>query len=424
MKRLIYLAWKNLFDGPSLAPRIRSSLLAVALGLVPFVVVLHVSDGMIEAITRRFLETTTYHFQAFAYAPDLSMEEGVERLAAEGFLAVPEIQGMGLLVNGVRREGVTIRAVPSWWWEKDEGLRSSLSIEKGRFDLSSPRHMVVGVEVARTLGISVGDKVKLLVLRSFGGGTILPRIATFEVTGVTSTGYQDVDKLWVYVPFEWGDRVFDRRSSRAFLGIKVEDPFHDMEALRSRIAACLGAGWVVLSWKDLGRAQFLSFSTSRALLLAIMGLLVLIAALSISSSLVMLVLERAEEIAMLKSIGVPPRLVSRAYLWTGMLVGMAGSLAGMACGLLISLYINELFAFLEHLVNLWLRLAAGLRGGSYEPVRILSSDFYVERIPVHPSPFVLWLIFVGASLIAFLASWGPARYVLRISPVEVLRREG
>ena len=111
----------------------------------------------------------------------------------------------------------------------------------------------------------------------------------------------------------------------------MDVPFHDMEALRSSIAACLGAGWVVLSWKDLGRAQFLSFSTSRALLLAIMGLLVLIAALSISSSLVMLVLERAEEIAMLKSIGVPPRLVSRAYLWTGMLVGMAGSLAGRAC---------------------------------------------------------------------------------------------
>jgi lipoprotein-releasing system permease protein len=444
------LAFRYLFGERATADRrpwrrIRGGIIGVGLSLVPLVVVLQVADGMIAGITSRFIEAGSYHVQLISRAdPDTEEVADTARRIAEVpgvTLATPEQQGLGLAAFGSRRTGVTIRAMEPDIWERDEGLRQYLEFSAGSWDLPDNDSILLGEVVAETLGVGVGETVRIVTARPLSGGRFLPRSASFTVRGVFSSGYQDLDRLWVVIPFARGRTLLPADVSRQIIGVKVPDPLllpNPLYASRDPAARAAaertveelrdigGTDWRVATWFQLERSKYMSFKTTKDLLVFIMVLIVLVAAVNISSALVMLVLEKQEEIAILKSMGASPRGIRRLFLVAGFVLGAAGTAAGIAVGLLLAVNINEVLYAIEWLVNAialagtWIaRPFADLARPSIE---LLSGDYYLESIPIRIRAQDVLLIAGLTILLSTAAAYFPARRAARLRPLEILQK--
>jgi len=431
MRLTLYLALKYLSPfRPSSLRRIKGAVLAVALSLIPLILVLEVSDGMIQGITSRILEVGTYHLQVSGYAPmdkegfgswvkKIEEVPGVESVALE-------YQGVCMVYSPEGRAGATVRAISSSLWKEDPRFKKFIQVKEGEFDLSPSDAVVLGSELASRLKVTVGDTVKLLTPYSLGGDSILSRISTFTVRGIASAGYQELDKLWIYIPVE-RHSILSPGASRSLLGIKVQDPFGDLSPLVASIYPLLPQGYHLYTWSELESARYLSFKTTRYLLIFIMMLILSVASVNISSTLIMLQIEKKDEIAVMKSYGFSPQQVVWLFLGLGVSIGLLGTVLGVGIGLALSVSINEIVGILEYLINNSLELAHFLlfrpqTTVSVPVVRILNPEFYLEKIPV-----VLKLSEVlGASLFAILvsilSSYFPARAAGALKPLEVLSR--
>jgi lipoprotein-releasing system permease protein len=409
--------------------------IGVALSIVPLVVVLVVSDGMIEGITARYIEVGTYHLQAqpLVVVKDRELETKAALLRESPGIkaAFPEYQGYGVAIAGSRTAGVAVRAVDNSFLT-DPGTAAYLHVNSGEARLDSTNQILLGEALARSLSVKVGDTVSIVTSRpvafgAAGGGrapTFAPKVSVFNVRGIVSAGYRELDALWAFVSLRSGYKIFSSGSSRALIGIKVERPYGDLEPARNAVASALSEDWTVVTWPEAERNVYKSFSTTKALLLLVMALAVAVAAINVSSALVMLVLERRRDIAILKSSGASPGFISRVFLFVGLGVGACGTLIGVGIGSFVSWRINDLIAVIEGIVNATSRIWASLSGTAAPraAIRLLDPAYYLERIPVNISPGALALVAAASLLLCFLASLVPARSASRLPPLEIFRK--
>jgi lipoprotein-releasing system permease protein len=414
--------------------RLVGAVLAVGLSLVPLMVGMELANGMIEGITQRFIELGTYHLQLHIYddLPDSRIAEMIHeiRQGSGVRLAVQERQGLGILHSSKERVGVQIRSVPVNLHEWDEGLRRYLEFSQGRFDLRSSDSILLGGVIAEKLGVGVGDEVKLLTVKRLRSGKFIPRVSRFRIRGIFSTGYQDLDKLWVYVPLPVGLRILPLESARQFIGIKVKDPFGGLEGYVRSIRETLPediALFRIDTWFEVEQNQYQSYRTTKALLVFIMFLIVLVACVNVSSTLVMMVIERTHEIGILKSLGASPSLIELSYILTGFFTGIVGSALGIAVGLGLSVNINEIIRATERLLT-GLRSVVAWMASPFlilrfeRPVTLLDPAFYLETIPIRIELFETVAVAALTTLLATLAAYLPARRAGAVRPLEVLRR--
>lgn len=412
----------------------------VALSVVPLTVVLFVADGMIEGITSRYLETSTYHLQA---SPFYSMTQ-TELVAASARIAkvpgvdgvFPEMQGAAVMLAAAAEEGqvqaqptgATVRAVDPALFS-DPGFLRYIEIKEGELGFRRNNDVILGSALAARLHTGVGQLVSMVTVREGEGPSFSPRLTTLRVRGIVSTGYQDLDELWALVPLPQGDRILEPGTRRVFIGIKTRQAFSGMEELRAAIASATatddpyGMPWSVRDWREIEASLWKSFSTTKALLVLIMALAVAVAAVNVGASLLMMALERKKDIAILKSCGSPDRQVEAIFVYSGAFVGIAGTGLGLALGSLLSVFINEIIAGLEWVSNAFIAALSWIGGGPH-PVRLrlLDPSYYLERIPVDISPVDLSLIALGSILLCVLASLYPARKASRLPPMEVFRK--
>ncbi|HUX12290.1 MAG TPA: ABC transporter permease [Spirochaetia bacterium] len=424
--------------------RVRGAIAGIAVSLVPLVVVLEVADGMIQGITSRFIEVGTYHIEAISAADSTPAQ--MESLAAEisrvpGVTeAVPERQGLGLIASTAGRTGTTIRAIDPQLFADDSAFRRYVHVSAGVFDLSTENSIVVGTEIARKLGLSPGDTVRLITVRSFGGSAFLPKISTFTVRGIFSTGYQELDKLWVFIPFARGARILPAETSRSIIGIKVSDPFaianplfsvgtHGARSVVGIVRAIqeqLSPDWRLYSWYELEKSQYMSFVTTKNLLVFIMILIVAVASVNISSSMVMLVMEKQDEIAILKALGASPRGIRTIFLLAGFAAGALGTFAGIAIGLFFAVNINEVISGLQWALNAGIAIGQHLMSPfgrvSTSRVDIFNPEFYLQTIPIRIRVSEVFLASFLSILLSTAASYFPARRAGNIRPLSIMRK--
>lgn len=426
---LRYLFGKGLTRQAALR-RIRGGILGIALSLVPLVLVYEVASGMVEGISIRLLETWSYHLQldSPSYGSIEEMRSRVSALKEKGLVqnAWVELQGLGLLKGPEGSSGITVRAMEADYYDQDPGFRTYLEVKAGAFDLSGQDAIVLGDALAKDLGAVLGGKVRMLTYGSDDWGS-LPRISTFTVRGIVSSGYQDLDKLWAFVSLERGARVLAPGSTRGFIGVKIPDPYQipnalvhrpglDYETWTESMRAVTGKSWLAYSWYDMQAPQYEHFATTKNLLVLIMVLIVLVASFNIFSTMVLIVVEKQLDIAMLRSFGAGSSEIQALFLIMGTLTGALGAVFGLGAGALASLWVNELLMGLEWILNL---VMFASNGGS---IKLLNPEFYLERIPIRIHGFDLALTGVLTLVLSMIASYLPARRAARLAPSEILRK--
>ncbi|MDR2543895.1 MAG: ABC transporter permease [Treponema sp.] len=396
---------------------LRGAATGIAVSLIPIIVTLIVADGMIKGILDRFIELGSGHIQVFN-VQDSDIKETMEKIyEVEGIRGVwPERRGMGVLAGRSGRTGVTVRAIEPSFWDDSGSEPFLIVIDGGDNKPQTDRDIVLGQTLAENIGAQIGDTVRLMTVREGSEGNLRPRMAPFTVRGITSSGYNELDALWCIISFEGGQRVFMPENTQMSLLIKTDDPYNNIENYSWELLYKLGNRYRINTWKEILDTQYRSYQTSRQLLLFIMALIVIVAAVNVSSATSMLALERQRDIAVLKVTGGSVRGVTGVFLWGGFLTGFAGSIIGITLGLLIGGNINFLIRSLESVLSFF----TGLFNGS--EVKILDPGFYLETIPIIIDWNAVLMIGVFAVLCSVLASWIPAHKAGKLKPVDLLRK--
>lgn len=399
------------------------AVLSVALSLVPLITVMQVADGMIQGISSRYVELGTYHAQAFSYAS--SDYEGARdaALASPGITgAWIETQSVGVVFANGKKEGAAVRGVEPGFLS-DPSTAAFLRLEAGQVSLARPYDALIGAAMAEKLGVGPGDSINLISLRKNQSGNMTPRVTILSVQGVVSAGYRDIDAQWILMRQDTAARVLPKENTRSFVGIKSDDPFGQPDAARKAVEGRLPAGFSVYAWRDIERNLFESLASTRTMLLLIMAVTVAVAAVNVSSALTTLVLERSQEIAVMKSLGAAPSDLASIFSLGGAAIGGLGAVLGSAGGLLVSLRINDILGFIEVVTNRARLWAATFSGGA-TPLRfkILDPAYYLETIPVHVPFSEILAVVIATVALSYVAALGPARRAAALSPLDGFRR--
>ncbi|GMO26777.1 MAG: ABC transporter permease [Termitinemataceae bacterium] len=395
----------------------------IALSMIPIMVTLIVSDGMIRGITDRFLELGTGHLQVWPYRVTQNQDlEAQMQDAKETILAIDNIrqvweekQGLGIIIAADGKTGTTIRAVDPSFWE-DTGSVKYLSVIKGEALLKNDTDVLLGEELAKSIGAEVGKPLRIMTVRNTSLGKSIPMVTAFTVRGIVSSGYHEMDSMWCFVSLNAGEKIFQVNNCYTYLVIKINDPYKYANYAANDIDANLDGAFGVYTWKDLQRSQYSSYESTRQLLLLIMALIVLVASVNVSSATSMLVIERRRDIAVLKSFGASVKDIKNIFMWGSFLTGIAGAVPGIAAGLLIGCNINQIIHGVEHGINLFTALL------DKQEVRILDPGFYLEQIPIVIDVKTVVSIGVFTLLCSVAASLFPAMRAARTKPIELIRK--
>ena len=396
--------------------------IAVALSVIPMIVVIEVSDGMIEGITRRFIELETGHLQVAPFENDLSLEE-FGQLSSELMqlpdidYAAPVYRGTGLIYSESERTGIQLKGLPDDMYERDKGFRSYLEMIEGSFDLSDPSGILLSKEISSILKASVGDEVKILTARTTRSGRIILRPEAFTVKGVFSTGYHEVDALSAYIGLEKSEQLF-KDEGYLCIQCKIQDPYDGIDDAVIEILAAKGNELSVSTWYGMQRSMYESLYTTRVLLVFIMGIIIIVAAVNIASSMIIMVIERRSDIAILKSCGTSNRQIRNSFIITGFMTGLSGAIAGSAAGLLITVNVNRIIDFFT-----WVSDIAGRifdKGGSFSIIS--ASTYYLEDIPIELEPGKIAVVGLAAVVLSVIAAMLPARKAEKMMPLDIMRK--
>ena len=404
----------------------------IALSLVPLIIVLVVAEGMIEGITDRMIGLSSYHVQAVVppyfckNASDLNTlnEFALSLEVLTGARAFIERQGTALAASGGIRSGALVRAVPPDIFKTNKAFETYVEVSEGEAAFPSEKSAVIGKGIADKLGLKPGDTFRLITARTSEHGKIIPKMLSCTVSGIVFSGYREIDSLWIFLPFKTGFDFLTESSSEIKIGLETDFPFSDrlQEAYRST-ASLLPSSFRVYRWSDINTAQYENYASTKILLILIMFLIVLIASVNVSSALIMVVMERKKELAILKSMGASSSGIGIAFLTVGILCGASGVVIGLPLGLAAAVKCNEIIQFGENTVNFILKLWYLIfEGNSYVPVHVLDPAYYLQKVPVHITFSEIFAIAAGTLFLSAAVSVFPALRAGKERPLDILRK--
>jgi len=260
--------------------------------------------------------------------------------------------------------------------------------------------LVLGRELARSLGVAPGDHVT--VISPQGAMTavgLVPKMRRFLVAGWVEVGMYEYDASLAYTSLASAQEFAGLGDRVTGVEVKLANPFDAKDVGRTIAARLKGPYWI-RDWMDMNRNLFAALQLEKLALFVIVTIIVLVAAFAIIGHLVLLVAEKRKEIGILKAMGAGAGSIGAVFLVAGMLIGVGGTVAGSAFGLLL-IWVQNTYKII--------RLAGDVYQISYLPMKLTGSDF---------------AMIVGSTLvISFLATLSPARRAARMDPIEVLRYE-
>ena len=387
------------------------SMVGVAIGVAVLIVVLSVMNGFESELRHRILSLTS-HATISAFGSGLSdWRETAARISSspEVVASAPYIEEQGLLIGAGKSSGAMVMGVLPIEERKVSSIAEKMV--SGSFDNLAPGEygIVLGAELARALGVNVGERVVLVTsMRSTTPAGVMPRWRSFKVVGTFSAGMYEYDRNLAYVHLEDAARLYRMGEKVTGLRLQLEDMFEAPRVVRSLALSLGGEGYYIDDWTRKHENFFRSIELTKRVMFIILLLVVGVAAFNIVSTLVMVVKEKQADIAILRTVGASPRSILTIFVTQGTAIGIIGTIAGIALGVLIAFNLESLIHGLERLL-----------GTHFMDAQV----YYMSDLPA----VVEWSDVAKISLTAFglccLSTLYPAWRAARTQPARALRHD-
>ena len=387
-----------------------TSMLGIALGVAALIVVLSVMNGFQKEVRARILGVAS-HVQITGLDNQLGDWQTVAKEAAghpQVAAAAPFVNGQGMLTFGAQVRGVLVRGVEPQLEEKVADIGSHMVA--GKLEALAPGqfNIVLGSELARALGAAVGDKLTLIVPQGLvTPAGILPRLKQFTVAGIFEVGMFEYDSGLALIELDDAQKLYGTGDRVSGVRLKLHDLFQSREVARDLIAR-LRADVYVSDWTRSHANYFRAVQIEKRMMSIILSLIVAVAAFNIVSTLVMAVTDKQSDIAILRTLGASPGGIMQIFMVQGALIGVIGTLIGVAGGVALALNIDVVVPWLEQLLN----------------VKFLSREvYYITDLPSDPQRSDVVAIALVSLALSFLATIYPSWRASRVNPAEALRYE-
>jgi len=412
------------------------AVLCIGLSLVPLIVVTSVTNGMIDGMTERIIGLSSSHIQAYV-APNISKVQSAESFikyakdssSLSGITGIyPEVEISAIAAGKNGRSGIEIRAVEKDIFVRNKSFAKLFQLCEGElegFVNPAPDEkkaaVVIGKKLAEDLELHAGDSLRVITTKSMGASgeeavKISPKLSSFKIAAIVSSGYQELDQFWVFLPIEAAYSSLSMESASYNVMLETADAFSpQLVAIQERVSESFGRYANVYRWDQIHTAEFENFSSTKVMLVFVMMLIVLVATVNISSAIVMLVMERQKEIAILKSLGASPRGITISFLTAALACGAGGLVLGLPIGIILTVFSNQIVSGLEKLINFFTALGGGGQ------LHLMDPAYYLSEIPVEIPGNQIILIAVSVLILSVLVSYIPARKAGREKPLDILR---
>jgi lipoprotein-releasing system permease protein len=389
------------------------SIAGVAVGVMALIVVLAVMSGFEKTLKEKILGTQAHLVLLKASQEGMDHYEEVAKKAEEvkGVIsAAPFIFNQVMLSSESNVSGVVLKGIDPDRVGKVTELAHNL--KAGRLqDLKTVQvgdlpGIILGVELAKHLSVSINDTIQ--VISPLGTMTpmgMVPKMKRFRVKGIFQSGMYEYDNTMAYVSLEGAQRFFSMGAHVTGIEIKTDD-IYKVKKVGKEIRQRMGFPFWTKDWMEMNRNLFAALRLEKIAMFIILVLIVLVAAFNIISTLIMVVMEKHKDIAILKSMGAPSKGILKIFIIEGLVIGVVGTVLGGILGLGAAFNLEKITGFVENLFGF----------------KILSSDvYYIDKLPSQVNPFDVGMIVMTAILISLLATLYPSWRASKLDPAEALR---
>lgn len=385
-------------------------MLGIGLGVMALIVVLSVMNGFQKEIRARILGITP-HLQISSQdgqLRDWKTSLNIVAQHSEVRAAAPFINGQGMVSVSDRMEGVMVRGILP---DAEQHL-TALGDKMKRGELSALRsgefNIVLGVDLARTLGAHVGETVLLITPQGqVTPAGMMPRLKQFHVVGIFEIGMAPYDNALALIHLEDAQKLYRMGESVSGISGSLNDLDRAPQVARE-LEKQLPSDVYASDWTRQNANYFAVVAMEKKMMFIILSLIVLVAAFNIVSTLVMAVTDKQADIAILRTLGASPKSIMQIFMVQGMLIGLIGMGLGVLGGVVLALNIGTIVPFIEHLFG----------------VQFLSKEFYyISELPSDLQKSDVFVVAGMSFLISLFATLYPSWRASKVQPAEALRYE-
>jgi len=394
------------------------SVAGIVVGVMALIIVLSVMGGFEKDLREKILGVSS-HVVVGEYGGTMEEYKIVEETVRgiKGVLgATPFTYNQAMVsTSGGGVSGVVVRGVePATAGEvtvlpdriisgEFEGLSIGFGDEDGRLP-----EILIGKELAMSVGAGVGDEVNLISPSDNTSGiTGMPRMTKFKIGGIFEFGMYEFDSALVFMSVVNSQKFFQMGDVVTGIEMKVDNIYKAHETAYD-INTVLGNPYYTRTWMEMNKNLFSALKLEKITMFIILSLIIMVAALNIISTLIMVVMEKGKDIAILKSLGATSKSIMKIFMLEGMVIGVSGTVVGTFLGVVIAVNLGDIITFLEDSFGF----------------KVLPPDiYYLDKFPSHVEPsYVVLIAFVSIG-ISFLATLYPSWQASKNDPVEGLRYE-
>jgi len=379
------------------------SILGVGVGVMAVIIALALMTGVQGELRDRIVGSTAHMYIYKLHEPFVDMEAERARVALPGVAAsAPAILGPALIEAG-GHEFVMLKGI-------DPGLEAqvteiSAATQSGsiealvRRDPEARDGIVLGADLADQLGVRLGDVVWVLSTAMTSTPTGLqPRRRPLEVVGMVRFGFYEVDTRFGFVSLETAQAMMAPDGPN-MLQLRLTD-VDDARRIRDQLQGELGIGYQVQDWIEINGSLYSALWLEKVAISLAIGLIVMVAALNIVASLVLLVMEKTRDIAILRTMGARAGTIRRIFMYQGLAIGLLGTMGGAVLGVVVSVVLDR-----------------------YQLIKMPSDVYQIAYLPFRVQPLDVFIVVAAALVICLCATLYPSRQAGRIDPAEALRNQ-
>ena len=394
------------------------SVIGVAAGVASLIIALAINNGFRQDLQSRLLGSSSHVNLMGTLSEGISnWQPLMARLEKQAHVlaAAPAIYEQVLVSRGSRASGVVLKGVIPEYENKVSELLKTVKFGSAETLNPNPASacppgdetcvpemppIVLGKDVAANVGATVGSIVMVTSpqgeLTPFG---LVPKYVRFKVAGIFESGFYDYDSTWAFVRLADAQQLFGLGDVISVIGFKIDD-IYKAPQVGEELEQSAGKGFTVTNWMEENKALFHALRLEKLVTFITIGLIVFVAALNILISLIMMVMEKTKDIAVLMSMGARRRQVRRIFIMQGLLVGLVGTIAGLVLGYGIA-----------------------LTGAKYHLISLSPEVYSIDYVPFAPRAWDGIMVAVMAIFVSFVATLYPSWSAARVLPAEALRYE-